>query len=602
MSSWTHVIGWTLIHFLWQGAMLAAVAAGALRLSRHRSANARYVTGCSMLAAMLALPVITAATLMTREAAPEAVARVTRAFPPAGTAGSMSGSWVPDAAFSAPNLWATVDALLPLVVFAWLAGVAVLLVRMTGGLWNVRRLQVAALGAGVSRWQASVERIAARLDLGAAVHVVESALVDTPGTVGWLRPVILLPIAALANLTPSQIEALLAHELVHIRRHDYLVNLVQTVAETLLFFHPAVWWISSQIRTEREHCCDDVVVQMCGDPVDYAAALAELEAWRSTGTTLALAADGGSLAARIRRLLKVPAIRERSASWVVTVGLTLLVAVTTGGMYVSSYGESTGVPGASTEEAQDLEPIASPDTFGWQVHRTSHFDIYYYAALAPRLDQLADAAERAYQRISSELQYDLSFRVPLIPFATRSDFAKQGMVPEVRELIAKGDVTSFSEPRRNRVVILAEDEPERLYRLITHELTHIFAFDIIPRAATNAHRVPLWIDEGFAEYMRGSWEPAALEQIGNLVAARTVPKVASLPVTVANDAPDAYLGHTVFEFIEAEYGKAAVWQFLLAVRRYVVDDTGNTYQTAFNRTPDEFDAAFAEYLRRRFSP
>ena len=118
-------------------------------------------------------------------------------------------------------------------------------------------------------------------------------MVDVPTVVGWLRPAVILPVAALANLSPAQVEAVLAHELAHIRRHDYLVNLFQTLAETLLFYHPAVWWLSARIRTEREHCCDDVAVAVSGDAVGYARALAELEAWRVGTPGMALAATGG---------------------------------------------------------------------------------------------------------------------------------------------------------------------------------------------------------------------------------------------------------------------------------------------------------------------
>ena len=125
------------------------------------------------------------------------------------------------------------------------------------------------------------ERLAHRLGLPPPRHVVESALVDVPTVVGWLRPAILLPIAALASLTPAQVEAILAHELAHIRRHDYAVNLLQTIVETLLFYHPAVWWLSQRIRVEREHCCDDIAIAVCGDPLGYAQALAELETWRT---------------------------------------------------------------------------------------------------------------------------------------------------------------------------------------------------------------------------------------------------------------------------------------------------------------------------------
>jgi HEAT repeat protein len=121
--------------------------------------------------------------------------------------------------------------------------------------------------------------------------------------VGWLRPVILLPASALTGLSPQQLEAILAHELAHIRRHDYLINLLQAVVETLLFYHPAVWWVSRRIRQEREHCCDDLAVAVCGDSLTYARALLEMEQLRAAGPQLAMAANGGSLMNRIQRLV-----------------------------------------------------------------------------------------------------------------------------------------------------------------------------------------------------------------------------------------------------------------------------------------------------------
>ncbi len=601
MNPWTHVIGWTLIHFVWQGAGLAIAAAIALRLCRNRSPNTRYAIACVGLAAMLASPVISARVLM----APDlrmSVAGPVQTIPTPATLSAAVRSWTTEGAVSMQAVRAGVDALLPVIVFAWLAGVAVLIVRLTRGLWHVRRLQVRSLVADASRWQIAAERIASRLGLRVAVHVVESAIVETPAVVGWLRPVILLPVAALANLTTSQVEAILAHELIHIRRHDYLVNVVQTVAETLLFFHPGVWWISGQIREEREHCCDDVAVEVCGDPVEYVAALAELEAWRSRETTLALAATGGSLLGRVRRILKVPVRHETlTPSWVVTLALTFVMAGVMGSIFVSSFGPGSGVPARMAASQQGVESIASPDTFAWQVHKTDHFDVHYYAALAPLLEPAAVSAERAYQKVSSELQYSLPFRVPLVLFKTRSDFAQQTIVPGLAEAIARGDVTSFSEHRRNRIVILAEEEPDALYRQITHELTHVFAFDIIPRSTGNSRRVPSWIDEGLAEYMTGAWDPDSLSWIRDLVTADNVPKMTALTGSGDHQVA-AYLGHAVFEFVEAEYGKGAVWPFLLEVRRSVVDGGGDIYQAAFNRTPEEFDSAFAQYLRRRFSP
>jgi uncharacterized protein (TIGR03435 family) len=150
--------------------------------------------------------------------------------------------------------------------------------------------------------------------------------------VGWLRPVVLLPIAAVAGLTPEQVHAILAHELAHVRRHDAFVNFGQTVAETLLFYHPAVWWISARIRVEREHCCDDVALAATGDAFAYASALAELESRRSIEPTFALAATGGPLLRRVARLLSPPPARSSRIGVAVTVALALVLVVGAGAL------------------------------------------------------------------------------------------------------------------------------------------------------------------------------------------------------------------------------------------------------------------------------
>jgi hypothetical protein len=218
---------------------------------------------------------------------------------------------------------------MPLLVTGWLLGVAFLLGRMAGGWWQVRQVYRASLAAPASAWQASCRRIACSMGLHAAARVVDSALVDVPTVVGCLRPVILLPVAAIASLQPSHVEAILAHELAHIRRHDYLVNLLQTVTETLLFYHPGVWWVSARIREEREHCCDDAAVDVCGDRLSYARALTELETWRVESSALALAATAGSLPGRVRRILRMPPAHEPPpTNWVATL---VLVTVFTAG-------------------------------------------------------------------------------------------------------------------------------------------------------------------------------------------------------------------------------------------------------------------------------
>lgn len=331
MTAWIDLAGWTLVHFVWQGALIALGAAIGLRLLRSASAQSRYLFACLALGAMLAAPGLTAYVIDGGRAS-SAPAPAATGAPPApvlpalgaassrrsGTASSPTGD----------GLRFSIDTLLPTFVSIWLCGVAILLLRLAGGCWRVRRLHRSAFHEPVSQWQATADRLARRLGLARPVFIVDSMRVATPTVIGWIRPVILLPVAAMANLAPAQVEAILAHELAHIRRHDFLVNLLQTAAETLLFYHPATWWLSARIRVEREHCCDDVAVEVCGDPVAYADALTELAAWNVGHTPLAVAATGGSLLTRVRRLLNVPADgTPRSSSGMVVGGVSIALIV-----------------------------------------------------------------------------------------------------------------------------------------------------------------------------------------------------------------------------------------------------------------------------------
>jgi beta-lactamase regulating signal transducer with metallopeptidase domain len=192
--------------------------------------------------------------------------------------------------------------------------------------WRLKRWRTSPAGESLQRAAAA---LCARLDVRRAVRLLDSAAAEVPSAIGWLRPVVLLPVGALAALTPEQVELLIAHELAHIRRHDYLINLLQSAVETALFYHPAVWWISAQIRIEREHCCDDLAVEACGDAVRYAKALATLEELRAESVALVVAANGGSLLRRIQRLANGEgALRIAPPGWAVAlVAVAAVVAV-----------------------------------------------------------------------------------------------------------------------------------------------------------------------------------------------------------------------------------------------------------------------------------
>lgn len=342
-------LGWALLHFLWQGALVALLYASLRIILQRRAANVRYAVACGALILMLASPIMTV--LIIRRGINE-----TRRAQTAATASTdVSASWKADATTpeteaarttaaqttwtatpepaqtSAPEGFAWREKLakaMPWLVSIWLAGVLLLSLRVLGGWVMAQRLKTWKTAPVTERWQQALENLAQRLKVSRPVRLCESIVAEVPTVVGWLRPVILVPVSAFTGLSPQQIEALLAHELAHIRRHDYLVNLLQTAIETLLFYHPAVWWVSRQIRTEREHCCDDLAVAACGNVLTYARALAELEELRGHKAMpqLAVAADGGgSLLGRIQRLVGVPASpHQRSSAW-----LASLVAIAT---------------------------------------------------------------------------------------------------------------------------------------------------------------------------------------------------------------------------------------------------------------------------------
>ena len=217
---------------------------------------------------------------------------------------------------------------LPWIVAIWLVGLIAFWMRLIAGWIVAARIRSTQIRPAPPEWQQTLNRLQARVGVSRPVRLLISALVQTPAVVGWLKPVVLVPIGALAGLPSDQIEALLIHELAHIRRHDYLVNILQSMAEALLFYHPAVWWVSGHIRAEREMCCDDVAVSLTGDVFTYASALAQLEASRPGHLHAAIAANGGSLAGRIGRLLgqSRPVSRTPSGPAVLVTAILLMVA------------------------------------------------------------------------------------------------------------------------------------------------------------------------------------------------------------------------------------------------------------------------------------
>ena len=237
------------------------------------------------------------------------------------------------------------------------------------------------------------------------------------------------------------------------------------------------------------------------------------------------------------------------------------------------------------------------DDFQWHIYETDHFEIFYYPELEEHLARVASYAESAYVQISADLMHDLATQVPLVIFKTHSEFEQQNIAPGA----SPEGVGAFAEPFRQRIVLPIDEPPDQLYRLITHELTHQFAFDIIPRSFIR-RGIPLWVDEGLADHMAGVWRPLDLMAVRDAALSDILPRMSEfLDYGGFANARVVYnLGHAAFEFIEERWGKEGVRQFLFSLRKTVIGGGGDIYEAAFNISADEFDDAFESYIRDRF--
>ncbi len=236
--------------------------------------------------------------------------------------------------------------------------------------------------------------------------------------------------------------------------------------------------------------------------------------------------------------------------------------------------------------------------FEWHIYTTDHFEIYYYPEIESHLERITSYAESAYQLVSSDLKHDLAFKIPMVLFKTQSEFQQQNI--EASEL--PEGVLAFAEPYRDRMVLPIDEPDDALYRLITHELTHIFEFDIIPRSLLR-RGLPLWVDEGLADHMTGYWNAFDLMTVRDAAISDNIPAMSEFEtVAFASGRLPYNLGHAAFEFIESRWGKEGLRQFLFALRKNVIGGGESAYEEAFRLTAEEFDEQFDKYLKDRFKP
>jgi beta-lactamase regulating signal transducer with metallopeptidase domain len=326
-------LGWALIHSLWQCAVIAILFAAVNLALRRASANLRYMLAYSALLAMPAAALATFLALFENH-------QIAVALPPSmPVLTRIATDHLPSAHVATSNPLPY----LTMVVWFWLAGVVAMSVWSATGWLVAQRLKRRSKRALPEIWQSRLAALAGQLGIRRGIRLCESTLAQVPAVIGWLRPVILVPAGALINLSAQELEAVLAHELAHIRRFDYVANLLQSAIETLLFYHPGVWWIGRRIRAERENCCDDLAIAACGNPVVYARALTALEEVRSGYPRFAMAATTGPLLSRVRRLLGKDDPRRRSLPvWMALAAVLIAVLAVTSGIRLPA--QSNPVP------------------------------------------------------------------------------------------------------------------------------------------------------------------------------------------------------------------------------------------------------------------
>lgn len=408
-------LSWTLLHSLWQGVLIMFTLILLLRVIPIRFSRARYAVSLGALLTLVAAALTTFAALLNTsmaDTATPAVYRFASAAAPIVTSAAVETSWL-------TILNNAINANIPLITMLWLVGTLAFCLRMAGGWFYINTLRQKATVVDES-WQLYIQKLAAQMQVNKLVEIAESRLIQAPVVLGYLKPVILLPVGMISGLTTGQIETILIHELTHIRRHDYIINLVQSFVEAIFFFNPCVWFISQQIRTEREHCCDDAVVSLKGSAQQYIHALAKLEEVRLSrnGLALALAENKNILLNRMKRMMEKSAKKHSARERIIPA--VLLVA----GLLCASW--ITIKKPASESRSQVAAPGVKADT---TIKKTEKSGRYSRTTVTT-----VDENGKPHKEVTEEYEGDESLR-PVITIPADFDYTfEMPEMPEVPEM------------------------------------------------------------------------------------------------------------------------------------------------------------------------
>ncbi len=396
----TNQIGMVLIHFLWQAALVAIVFGAILKMQARCSSQTRYLTALLGLLVMSLLPLM-ALVISDRGAEfSESVASnvvgsdsnislqsnggVSAGIAEAAVVEALKGPGVEPVSDSHAfhSEFTLLDslrlrAILPWFVTVWCIGVLSLAIRLMLGLNRIRLWRQSATEIATPKLMEMRDRLCKQMGLKKPIRFLESVCSSSPFVVGWIRPAVLIPSSIISGLTPRELEVILVHELAHIRRHDYLINIAQAIIETVLFYHPAVWWLSNRVRVERENCCDDIAIELFEDRKTFVNALAKVETIRCRDFQVVVAAGGGSLINRMRRILDKQPPHGQSvwpAGIVAFVSITCLVA----SLMVSS--------GSSAALAESSKPTQQRGTQSGKTESKSNTNDQNQQTIKPSVD------------------------------------------------------------------------------------------------------------------------------------------------------------------------------------------------------------------------
>lgn len=494
-------LGWTLAHSVWQFALIALVLFLILRVLRGFSANTRYLAAVFALVLATLLPVYTFVQVRGNSSNEKirienfkeiSGGQINRDFPRTEQFPDFPNAETAAVRAENKSLFARIEnlrnyfsenfaAVLPSIVGAWFFGIMFFAVRLTGGFRQLHVYKTRGISNPTGEWQARFAAVCEKLKIKQSIKFLQSNLIETPIVVGFLKPVILIPASVFLQISPAQLETIIAHELVHIRRGDALVNFAQSIVEVLFFYHPCVWWMSSVIRREREFAADESVVKLLENShVVYASALASLEEYRQTANKtlppLATAANGGNLMQRITKILrKNTGIKQSGSAWSAGLALIIIPAVL---LTVFSFSSGADVNGQLNMKNKKI-------AVGFVSIATNH----------------REKSDKSYNETTHLLIEKLtSRRIPAIGFVSDGSIStEQTTQNRIKRLLARFNTASNSVAEKNRYnsaeIAQIRLSIEKLKSLIENSESQLLMLEKM--FASRANLVRMWRDAGF---------------------------------------------------------------------------------------------------------